>query len=81
MDQKQVEEVWNKLDDMKDNLQTNITKNQYLSLARFLKETDFSGESILQMEGENREGEFHDEFYPDQEALQEKIVELFYEKV
>lgn len=81
MDQKQVEEVWNKLDDMKDNLQTNITKNQYLSLARFLKETDFSGESILQMEGENREGELHDEFYPDQEALQEKIVELFYEKV
>ena len=81
MDQKQVEEVWNKLDDMKDNLQTNITKNQYLSLAKFLKETDFSGENILQMEGENREGELHDEFYPDQEALQEKIVELFYEKV
>ena len=81
MDQKQVEEVWNKLDDMKDNLQTNITKNQYLSLAKFLKETDFSGESILQMEGENRKGELHDEFYPDQEALQEKIVELFYEKV
>lgn len=81
MDQKQVEETWNKLDIMKENLQTNITRSQYLGLAELLQATDFSGEDILQLSGENREGELHDEFYPDQEALQQTIIELFYDKV
>lgn len=81
MDENQVEDTWEKMDVMKDNLQTNITRNQYLNLANLLKITDFSEENILQLEGEDRTGELHDEFYPDLEALQEKVIELFYEKV
>lgn len=81
MEQKQVEETWNKLDIMKENLQTNITRSQYLGLAELLQATDFSGEDIIQLQGENREGELHDEFYPNQEALQQTIIELFYDKV
>lgn len=81
MEQKQVEETWNKLDIMKENLQTNITRSQYLGLAELLQATDFSGEDIIQLQGENREGELHDEFYPDEEALQQTIIELFYDKV
>ena len=81
IDQKQIDETWNKLDIMKENLQTNITRSQYLGLAELLRATDFSGEDILQLSGENREGELHDEFYPDQEALQQTIIELFYDKV
>lgn len=80
MEEKELEEAWTSLDSMKEYLQTNITRNQYLGLAELLQETDFSEDQILSLPGQDQEGELHDEFYPDEEALQELILQLFYEK-
>ncbi len=77
----QLEDAWEKADYMEGYLQTSITKNQYLELAQLLKELDFTEENFVELKGEDQQGELHDEFYPDEEALQETVLELFYEKV
>ena len=47
----------------------------------FLKKTELTDDSFIQLEGQDQTGELHDEFYPDEEALQQLIIDLFYEKV
>lgn len=79
--QEDLEGTWNRLEEMDTYLQTSITKNKYLSLAKLLEKTDFSSDSYYRPEGENVVGEEHDEFYVDEEALQEKIIDLFYEEI
>lgn len=81
MSRSQLEEAWDSLDLMEDYLQTSIAKNQYLELAELIQKLDFSEDNYETLEGDNKEGELHDEFYVDEEALQEKIIELFYEKI
>lgn len=81
MSRSQLEDSWDSLDVMDDYLQTSIAKNQYLELAELMQKLDFSEDNYETLEGENKEGELHDEFYLDEEALQEKIIELFYEKI
>lgn len=78
MTDNQLTDVWDKFSDAEDNLQTSITKNQYLDLVKTMKNLSFSEDNYLQIEGTDQEGELHDEFYPDIEALQKKILELFY---
>lgn len=73
--------TWEKLQEMEDYLQTSITKNKYLDLASLMEQIDFSENDYYRLEGEDRAGEMHDEFYPDMQILQEKIIELFYEEV
>lgn len=77
----QLEDAWNSLDTMEDYIQTSITRNQYLKLADLVKQLDFSQDSYEQLEGEDRQGELHDEFHLDEQALQQKILELFYDKI
>lgn len=79
--QEDTEGIWDGLEEMEDYLQTSITKNKYLSLAKLLKSVSFSDEDYYNPEGENRLGDLHDEFYVDEEALQEKVIELFYEEI
>lgn len=80
MSQTQMEEAWDSLDAMGDYLQTSITRSKYLKYAKLLKELDFSEDSYIHLEGADKEGELHDEFYPDEKALRETVLELFYEK-
>lgn len=81
MDTGDIAELWNSLEEMDDLLQTNITKNKYLDFSEQVRESEFSEESFRTIEGEDRMGELHDEFYPDEDALLNLIIELFYDEV
>ena len=81
LDESKLEDTWNSLDSMKDYLQTNITRNQYLKFIKLIRKVDFSDEDIIQLSGSDKEGEIHDEFYPDETELKRLIIQLFYEKV
>ena len=81
MDKSQLEKMWDSLDSMKDYLQTSINKNQYLDLISVLKKSELTDDSFTELEGQDQAGELHDEFYPDEDALQQLIIDLFYEKV
>ena len=76
-----LESVWDKQEGMEKYIQTSITKNKYLNLANLLEMMDFSEGDYYRPVGENVEGEAHDEFYVDEEALRQKVIELFYEEV
>lgn len=80
MSSSEIESAWESLTEMEDYLQTSITKNQYLELAELVQSLDFSESDYIQLSGEDEAGELHDEFYVDEEALQELILELFYIK-
>jgi anionic cell wall polymer biosynthesis LytR-Cps2A-Psr (LCP) family protein len=69
--------IWNRFNTMSEYLQTSITKNQYLELVDLIDIVEFS-DDYYTLEGEDTLGELHDEFYYDRDALDEKIVELFY---
>lgn len=81
MDEKELENAWDSLDDMKDYIQTSITRNQYLELIKILRKAEFTQDSFITLQGTDQEGELHDEFYVDEEALMETVIGLFYEKV
>jgi anionic cell wall polymer biosynthesis LytR-Cps2A-Psr (LCP) family protein len=57
---------------------TDISRNRYLDLTRVLKNTYYTDDSYYTPEGEQVVGARHDEFYPDMDALHEKVIELFY---
>jgi LCP family protein required for cell wall assembly len=73
--------VWSEIQEMDAYIQTSITKNKYLSLANLLDQVSFSDEDYFQLEGENQIGDTYEEFYYDEEALQRKVIELFYEEI
>lgn len=73
--------TWRKLEDMNAYLQTSITKNKYIDLANLLDSVEFTPDNYYRPEGQNVVGEEHDEFYVDEEALREKVIELFYEEI
>lgn len=79
--QNDLESVWEKQESMKKYLQTSITKNKYLSLANLLEMMEFSDGDYYRPEGENVEGKAHDEFYVDEDALRQKVIEIFYEEI
>lgn len=62
-------------------MQTDITKNKYLSLADAFSNTNLTPDSYYILEGEDQLGELHDEFYYDEDALQELIIKLFYREI
>ncbi len=72
------EKLWEASEEMNDYLLTSVTKSEYLSLIQTMKKMEFSDENFEQLAGTDQEGELHDEFYPDETLLQEKIIELFY---
>lgn len=74
-------QVWDKLEECSDWMQTDITKNRYLSLADAFSQTNLAPDSYYILEGEDQLGEFHDEFYYDEDALQELIIKLFYREI
>ena len=74
-------QVWDKLEECSDWMQTDITKNKYLSLADAFSNTNLTPDSYYILEGEDQLGELHDEFYYDEDALQELIIKLFYREI
>lgn len=74
-------QVWDELEECSDWMQIDITKNRYLSLADAFSQTNLAPDSYYILEGEDQLGEFHDEFYYDEDALQELIIKLFYREV
>ena len=81
MDENDLEKAWDSLEVMDDYIQTSVTRNQYLGLVKSLKKAEFTEDSIEQLPGTDQEGDLHDEFHVDEEALQELVIRLFYEKV
>ena len=81
MDENDLEKAWDSLDVMDDYIQTSVTRNQYLGLVKTLKKAEFTEDSIEQLPGTDQEGDLHDEFHVDEDALRELIIRLFYEKV
>ena len=61
---------------------TNITSGEAVYLATELLNYDFGGkDGFRMMEGETVMGEVFEEFYADEEALYEMILDIFYEPV
>ena len=75
------DQVWQEINQMSDYLQTGITKNKYLSLAKLLEKVSFSDTDYYRPKGEDSKGELHDEFYVDEDALRQLVIDLFYEEV
>jgi LCP family protein required for cell wall assembly len=77
----EITESWDAIEDMEDYLQTSITKNQYLDLMDKIQSVDFDTADYLSIQGENVQGELYNEFYPDEDALMETILTLFYREI
>ena len=71
-------EVWNTLESAGALLLTSITRNKYLDMAKALKNASYSSSNYYTLEGKQATGDRYDEFYPDEDALLKKVIELFY---
>lgn len=60
---------------------TDITIDEVAYLAPILTDYRFDSDSFYMLEGETVEGERFEEFYVDEDALYELILEVFYEEV
>ena len=70
--------AWRKMKDVEGYMQTNITRSRYLDLVKVLRNTSYDQGSYYTPEGRQVVASDHDEFYPDEEALLKKVVEIFY---
>ena len=61
-------------------LVTSLSVKEITYLADTLLGYDFSMENILSIPGESRMGEKHEEFYIDDKALKQMVIDVFYEK-
>ena len=69
---------WRRVEQAEDSLQTNITRSRYLDLTRALLKTTYEASDYYIPEGEQVAAVDHDEFYPDERALRERIIRIFY---
>lgn len=60
---------------------TDITIDEVAYLAPIVTDYRFDNDSFYMLEGETVEGERFEEFYADEDALYELIIEVFYEEV
>lgn len=72
------EGTWSKIEEIKENMLTSITRSQHLDLADKIAEADFPADNYYTIEGEDIRGEETDEFHVDKEKLQKLIIDLFY---
>lgn len=63
-----------------DYLVTDISLNEITYLATQAMESDFTSDSMLNIQGTSRMGERYMEFYADEEALYDLIIDVFYEE-
>ena len=62
-----------------ENMVSDCTISELSDIANAALNYDFG--KILTVKGENREGGIYTEYYPDEEALQQQIIDLFYEEM
>lgn len=67
---------------IQDYMVTDLNKDEYLDagLAAMGMSDLFNGDHFFTVPGEGRQGLVYDEFYPDDEALEEMIINLFYKE-
>lgn len=68
---------------VQDYMVTNLNKDEYLDagLAAMQTEHLFDGDHFFTVPGTGTEGLVYDEFYPDEAALEELIINLFYKEI
>ncbi|MGX8705264.1 MAG: LCP family protein [bacterium] len=71
-------EVWKKVEAAENCVRTNITRSQYLDLCKQISGVAYDEGAYYSPEGVNKNTRFWAEFYPDEDKLLEKIVEIFY---
>ena len=69
--------AWEDIQKAEKCMQTNITRSRYLDLVKVLKNTVYEKKDYYIPTGEQAVTD-HDEFYPDEEALLAKVIEIFY---
>lgn len=62
-------------------MSTSIQMDEAVYLASLLLELDFNGDNIRMLEGTTKQAQPYEEFYIDEEALKDLIVETFYTEV
>ncbi|MCR5743024.1 MAG: LCP family protein [Lachnospiraceae bacterium] len=75
---KDMNSVWEKYLTLEKDTISSITRNEYIDIANNFLKMDYGNVEFYTPEGEDKNGELHDEFYIDEEALQKKILEIFY---
>lgn len=67
---------------IQDYMVTDLNKDEYLDAGLAVMGMDdlFSGDHFLTVPGEGMEGNVYDEFYPDERAFEEMIINLFYKE-
>lgn len=66
---------------VKPQMVTDVSLDKVAYLAPILAEYAYDGDSFHNLQGETVMGEQYEEFYPDEEAMFEMILDVFYEKV
>lgn len=69
-----------KLSEILDDCDTNISYNEAESLFELVNNSTRSDPFIYQIEGRYASGEFYDEFYPNEDSLEALVIKLFYIK-
>ena len=59
---------------------TDIKADEVTYLATTAASYEFSGEIYL-LDGEAKMGDVYEEFYPDEDALHQMVIDIFYEEV
>ncbi len=59
---------------------TDITRSEVFFLSTTTKDYSFSSDSFILMQGYTKVGDYFEEFYPNEEALLELMLDVFYEK-
>jgi LCP family protein required for cell wall assembly len=72
--------VMNLLGKVKENLDTDLSQRQIISLALRLSRLNLSGDLFVTIPGEETHGVKYDEYCPDEEALDELVRDTFFEK-
>ncbi len=62
---------------LKENMTTNIGKMELLSFYFYIDKMNLE-DALVTVKGERIQGEFHEEFYADEDALKRLVVEMFY---
>ena len=71
----------NLLNKVKKHFVTSLSVDEIAYMADTLLGYDFSMENIISIPGESKMGEKHEEFYIDDEALKQIVIDVFYEQI
>ena len=59
---------------------TNITHEEIQNFAEMIMTYSFDSNDVYVLEGENKQGKYHDEYILNEEKLEQLVINLFYEE-